>query len=73
VFTGGIGENDAKTRQKSCEGLEHLGIELDLDKNSKRENKILDISSKNSKIKVLVIPTNEELEIAVQVKDILGT
>lgn len=50
-----------------------MGIELDLDKNSKRENKILDISSKNSKIKVLVIPTNEELEIAVQVKDILGT
>ena len=72
VFTGGIGENDIDTRERCCENLENLGIELDLVKNNQRAKKILDISSKNSKVKVLVIPTNEELEIAMQANSLLG-
>ncbi len=73
IFTGGIGENDIDTRARCCENLENLGIELDLVKNNQRAKNILDISFKNSKVKVLVIPTNEELEIAIQANSLLGT
>jgi acetate kinase len=73
IFTGGIGENDIETRVRCCENLENLGIELDLVKNNQRAKEILDISSKESKVKVLVIPTNEELEIALQANSLLGT
>ena len=73
IFTGGIGENDIDTRMRCCEDLDILGIELDLVKNNQRAKKILDISSKESKVKVLVIPTNEELEIAMQTNSLLGT
>jgi acetate kinase len=73
IFTGGIGENDIDTRMRCCEDLENLGIELDLVKNNQRAKQILDISSKDSKVKVLVIPTNEELEIAMQTNSLLGT
>ena len=73
IFTGGIGENDIDTRMRCCEDLENMGIELDLIKNNQRAKEILDISAKESKIKVLVIPTNEELEIAMQTNSLLGT
>lgn len=73
IFTGGIGENDIDTRQRCCSDLEHLGIELDLIQNNQRAKKIIDISTKDSDIKVLVVPTNEELEIAVQTNSLLGT
>ncbi len=73
IFTGGIGENDIDTRARSCSELEHIGMELDLVKNNQRSKEILEISSKNSKIKILVIPTNEELEIAMQTYSLLGT
>jgi len=73
IFTGGIGENDIDTRARCCESLENLGIELDLVKNNQRAKNILDISLKGSKVKVLVIPTNEELEIAIQANSLLGT
>jgi len=73
IFTGGIGENDIDTRERCCENLENLGIELDLVKNNQRAKEVLDISSKNSRVKVLVIPTNEELEIALQANSLLGT
>ena len=73
IFTGGIGENDIDTRERCCENLENLGIELDLIKNNQRAKEILDISAKNCKVKVLVIPTNEELEIAMQANSLLGT
>jgi len=72
IFTGGIGENDIDTRERCCSDLENLGIELDLIQNNQRAKKIIDISSKNSKVKVLVIPTNEELEIAIQSNSLLG-
>jgi len=73
IFTGGIGENDIDTRERCCRDLENLGIEVDLVQNNQRAKKIMDISSKSSKVKVLVIPTNEELEIAIQTNSLLGT
>ncbi|MBO5213444.1 MAG: acetate kinase [Clostridia bacterium] len=63
VFTAGIGENGPTTRRNVCKGLlEPLGIEIDEEANQIRGT--VDITGKNSKIKVLVIPTNEELMIA---------
>jgi acetate kinase len=73
IFTGGIGENDIDTRKRCCKDLEHLGIELDREKNNQRAKEIIEISTSNSSVKVLVIPTNEELEIAIQTNLLLGT
>jgi len=67
VFTGGIGENDADVRQRTCAGLETLGIHLDAGANASPEGGERAITSADSPVKVLVIPTNEELEIAQQV------
>ena len=64
VFTGGIGENAIIVREKSCEGLEFMGAEFDNEKNIELNGKEGMISKKNSKVKVWVIPTNEELKIA---------
>lgn len=60
VFTAGIGENSPLTRAMICEGLEFLGIELDETKNNETLGMEQIISSPNSRVKVLVIPTNEE-------------
>ena len=63
VFTGGVGENQINIRKGICEKLEFLGVKLDVEANNIRgEEK--EISSKDSKIKVYVVPTNEELMIA---------
>jgi len=64
VFTAGIGENTPHIREGVCEGLEFLGVQLDKAENAKRVDGIHDVSAKGSKVKVLVIPTNEELVIA---------
>lgn len=64
VFTAGIGENVPEIRAKSCEGMEYLGIKIDEEKNKKAIGKEMEISTDDSKIKVYVIPTNEELIIA---------
>ena len=64
VFTAGIGEHDAYVRKCVAEGLEYMGVSVDLDKNENVGGGITDITGKNSKVKVLVIPTNEELVIA---------
>lgn len=64
VFTGGIGENCPQIRAKACDGLSQLDIEIDPDKNNLNENKESYISNLKSKVKILVIPTNEELAIA---------
>ncbi len=72
VFTAGIGENSSFVREKSCEGLNYLGVVIDKERN--REvvgGKEGEISSKGSKIKVLVVPTNEELVIARDTKAIM--
>ncbi len=69
VFTGGIGENASDVRTAVCEGLGFLGIELDAAKNA---NKELDLSADGSRTKVLRIPTNEELVIALDTADIVS-
>lgn len=74
VFTAGIGENSWVHRMKACDGLEFLGIRLDQEKNRKaigREAGENDISSLNSTVRVFVIPTDEELVIAVDTFAIL--
>jgi len=63
VFTGGIGENQLNVRKAICEKLGFMGIEIDLDKNNIRGEEI-EISNPNSKVKVWIVPTNEELVIA---------
>ena len=63
AFTAGIGENVCLVREKVCEYLGYLGIELDKEANAKRGEEI-EISTPNSKVKVYVVPTNEELAIA---------
>ncbi|MCG3682133.1 acetate/propionate family kinase [Aliarcobacter butzleri] len=63
-FTAGIGENSDLIREKVCEGLQFMGIELDIEKNKVREKGIREINTKSSKTKIFVIPTNEELVIA---------
>ena len=72
IFTGGIGENDIEVRKNSCLNLENLGISLDLEANNQRAKEIIEVNTKQSKVKVLVIPTNEELEIALQVKSLIS-
>ncbi|HIW53339.1 MAG TPA: acetate kinase, partial [Candidatus Ruthenibacterium merdigallinarum] len=64
VFTGGIGENDADLRAHVCENMEYLGIAIDPEKNKLRGLDINDISAEGSRVKVLVVCTNEELMIA---------
>lgn len=66
VFTAGVGENDPLTRKLVCQDMDFFGISLDEDKNLKREPGIREINTANGRTKVLVIPTNEELEIANQ-------
>lgn len=63
TFAGGIGENSKEVRAQICENLKFLGIEINHDANSKRGEEI-EISTPDSKVKVYVIPTNEELMIA---------
>jgi acetate kinase len=63
IFTGGIGENDAKIREESLNEMDSLGIIIDHEKNMLKE-KELDITAPGAKVKTLIIPTNEELAIA---------
>ena len=70
AFTAGIGENQINIRKMICENLEWLGVKIDLEKNNTRGEKI-EISTKDSKIKVWVVPTNEELVIARDTKQIV--
>ena len=64
VFTGGVGENQSGTRQSICEGLSYLGVEIDLALNAKSRGEEIELSTKNSKVRVVVIPTDEEFMIA---------
>ena len=66
VFTAGIGENSQLIRKMVCTDLDFLGISLDEEKNRERSNTTREINTIDSKAKILVIPTNEELEIARQ-------
>ena len=70
VFTGGIGENQINIRKGICEKLEFMGVKIDVDENNMRgEEK--EISTSDSKIKVYVVPTNEELMIAKETKRLI--
>lgn len=71
VFTAGIGENSDVIRKLVCTDMEYLGIELDTEKNAIRAKELTEIHNDASKVKVLVIPTNEELEIAKQSYELL--
>jgi acetate kinase len=71
VFTGGVGENQATARWGACEGLEYMGIKLDPEKNKVRGEEMI-ISTDDAKVKVIVIPTDEELMIASDTMEILG-
>lgn len=71
VFTGGIGENSAPLREEVCDHMQILGIELDNDKNYMCSGQEIEISMPYSKVKVWIIPTNEELLIARDTKEIV--
>lgn len=71
VFTAGIGENSAYMRKLVCTDMEYFGIDLDESKNEIRSKAIREINTEDSKTKILVIPTNEEIEIANQVFELL--
>ncbi|GAA9115089.1 acetate kinase [Helicobacter pylori] len=73
IFTGGLGENYSALRESVCEGLENLGIALHKPTNDNPGNALVDLSQPDSKVKVLRIPTDEELEIALQTKKVLET
>lgn len=71
IFTAGIGENNSIVRAKTLEDMEFLGIKLDAAKNRLRGEE-LDVSTPDSKVRVLVIPTNEELAIARETKRLMA-
>ena len=72
VFTAGVGENTPCVREAICENMQYLGLEIDKEKNLEKNNgAIRDISGANSKVKVLIIPTNEELVIARETVELL--
>ncbi len=71
VFTAGIGENRSATRAAICANLENLGIKLDEKLNAETQGKEEVISSADSKVKIIVIPTNEELVVARETKRLL--
>ena len=66
VFTAGIGENSSLIRKLVCEDMDYLGMNFDKAKNESKSSDLREINSPSSKVKILVIPTNEELEIAKQ-------
>ncbi|MFB9107393.1 acetate/propionate family kinase [Flavobacterium gyeonganense] len=71
VFTAGIGENSSHMRKLVCADMDYFGIEIDDEKNQIRSREIREINKANSRAKVLVVPTDEEFEIASQVYHLL--
>ncbi|TDW52067.1 acetate kinase [Flavobacterium sp. 270] len=71
VFTAGIGENSSYMRKLVCTDLDYFGIEIDDEKNQVRSKEIREINTQSSKTKILVVPTDEEYEIANQVYHLL--
>jgi acetate kinase len=72
LFTAGVGENSAFVRQEVCNQLSFFGIDLDENENNLRTKETRQISTPHSKVKVLVVPTNEELTIAREAKQLVG-
>jgi acetate kinase len=71
IFTGGIGENAAETRENICRNLEFMGIEFDKTRNDGSRGKDMIISKKDSRVTVMIVPTNEELVIASDTRSIV--
>ena len=71
IFTAGLGENSALTRESICKDMDFLGIKVDTEKNKVR-GKLTDISAEGSRVKVLIVPTNEELMIARDTKQLVS-
>ena len=71
VFTGGVGENQTGTREKLCRHLTYLGVTFDAEANRERGKEVV-ISGPDSKVKVVVIPTDEEMMIARDTAEIVG-
>ncbi|MGD9781745.1 MAG: hypothetical protein AB7V14_06270 [Kiritimatiellia bacterium] len=67
----GIGQNSAPVRERICTGLEHLGIQIDLAKNAARSDEPRAIQQAGAPLQILVLPTNEELQIALETKQII--
>ena len=72
IFTAGVGENDAATRLRVCTNMNYLGLQIDPETNNLKTTGIRQISSSNSAVKILIIPTNEELEIVKQCYHLLA-
>lgn len=72
IFTGGVGENDSITRYLTTKDMEYMGLEFDQEKNKGLRGKEAILSKENSKVTVMVVPTNEELVIALDTYDIVS-
>lgn len=72
IFAGGIGENGPETREDVCKNLDYLGIKIDKSKNDKSRGKEKIISTDDSPVKVMIVPTNEELVIAKDTEEIIS-
>ncbi len=72
IFTGGVGENDSVTRYLTTKDMEYMGLEFDQEKNNGLRGKEAILSKENSKVTVMVVPTNEELVIALDTYDIVS-
>lgn len=72
VWTAGVGENQVSTRLESCSGLEFLGVKIDVERNNVRGKETI-ISSDDSKVKVVLVPTDEEIVIARDTKDVVNS
>lgn len=73
IFTGGIGENSSYVRENICENLKNLNLHICKNKNTLRTDGDIELNTKDSKVKILKIPTNEELAIAKLTRDLLIT
>ena len=73
VFTAGIGENSDRVRAAVCRGMEGLGIVLDTQRNASLNRSMGEISKPESRVKILIIPTNEELQIARETMEVLNS
>lgn len=73
VFTAGLGENDAVIRSLICENMDFFGIKLDKEKNTElnHPDKAVEVQASDSRVKILIIPTNEELQIAKEVSEMI--
>ncbi len=72
IFTAGVGENSSVVRSLTCSGMDYLGIKVEEDKNKTAISKEMDISAPDARVRTLVIPTNEELVIALDTQRIVA-